>query len=80
MRLKQYLILEKKYIARPNQIKKAARDIAKRIKVDVKYLDYVGTEDYEHMGIMLYFNVTDHKHEKYRSTVVQRRRFRNKGR
>ena len=42
--------------------------IAKRSKVDPKYLKFIGMEDYKHLGKGYNFNITDPKHKQYKST------------
>jgi len=60
MRLKQYLVEDK-------QMEQAKQKIAKRLKVDPKYLDFIGKDN---MGY--YFNITDRKHKDYKSTKFER--------
>jgi len=43
------------------------KKIAKRLKVDPKYLDFIGKDT---MGY--YFNVLDRKHKDYKSTKFER--------
>lgn len=61
MRFKLYLIEDRR-------VEQAKKKIAKRIKVDPKYLHYIGDDDSGY-----YFNVTDKKHKEYKSTKFERK-------
>jgi hypothetical protein len=60
MRLKQYLVEDRKQ-------EQAKKKIAKRLKVDTKFLEFVGKD-----GFGYYFNVTDRKHKDFQSTKFER--------
>jgi hypothetical protein len=74
MKFKQY-INEMAYKPTKKEIKKAIKELSKQNRVKPQYLDFIGAEDYrgegvEEMGyILLYFNIEDPKHYRYRSTI-----------
>jgi hypothetical protein len=71
MRFNKYLT-EKKYKSSPEEIKKAAKLIAKRDTVKEKHLKFIGAENTEGFGTLFYFNIMDPKHEKFKSTVAEK--------
>jgi len=60
MRLIRYLVEDRK-------LEQAKKKISKRLKVDPKYLEFIGKDDYGY-----YFNITDRKHKDYQSTKFER--------
>lgn len=66
MRLNKYL-----KEATDKNIEITRKIIAKRIKVDPKYLKFIGMADYKDMGKGYNFNVTDKKHKQYKSTTQE---------
>ena len=60
MRLNRYLVEDRK-------LDQAKKNIAKRLKVDPKYLEFIGKDDYGY-----YFNITDRKHKDYKSTKFEK--------
>ena len=56
MRFKKYLIEDRK-------VEQAKKKISQRVKVDPKYLKYIGDDEFGY-----YFNIMDKKHREYGST------------
>lgn len=80
MNLKQFLTESKhnvKQIQKDEQkyskeIKQAKKDLAKKHKVDPKYLEFAFVWEFDvNRGTRLCFNITDINHKKYGSTVAE---------
>jgi len=55
-------------------IEKMRKKVAERKNVKIKYVDYIGAQDYDDMGWGFYFNITDKKHPEFMSTLMERYR------
>jgi hypothetical protein len=57
----------KSYLIEDRRMEQAKKSIAKRVKVDPKYLEFIGKDVSGY-----YFNITDKKHREYKSTKFER--------
>jgi len=55
-----------------SKVDKYRNDIARKYDVNPRYVEYIGMEDYDDLGIMYYYNITDTKSPEYKSTKVVR--------
>jgi len=67
----QQILREKKYNPSKSILKSAMKSISKRLDVDEKFLKFIGAEDNGDLGILIYFNILDKNHIKYKSTVAE---------
>jgi hypothetical protein len=58
----------KRYLIEDRNVEKAKKRISKRIKINPKYLDYIGDDEFGY-----YFNVMDKKHKDYQSTKFEKK-------
>lgn len=49
---------------------KYKNEIARKHKVNPKFIEYIGMQDYGDFGILYYYNINDPKHPDYKSTKV----------
>jgi hypothetical protein len=55
-----------------SKVDKYRNDIARKYDVNPRYVEYIGMEDYDDLGIMYYYNITDTKSPEYKSKKVVR--------
>ena len=54
------------------EVDKMAKRVAKRKEIDPKHLEFIGAYDYNELGVMFYFNITDKKHPDYMGTMGEK--------
>jgi hypothetical protein len=53
-----------------DKIEKYKKLIASKTRVDLKYVEYIGMQDYDDLGILYYYNILDPNSSEYKSTKV----------
>jgi len=53
-----------------SKIDKYTKEISRKHKVNIKYVEFIGAQDYGDLGTLYYFNINDPSHPDYKSTKV----------
>ena len=53
-----------------SKIDKYTKEISRKHKVNIKYVEFIGAQDYGDLGTLYYFNILDPSHPDYKSTKV----------
>ena len=72
MRFLKFLLKEVSYNPSKKEMKSAVDRIVRRKKVKANKLSYIGAEDYGDLGALLYFNIEDHNHPDFGTTVAEK--------